>query len=201
MVNRKLEGHKKRIETRKAKGWWQSPDAKENMKIARLKWIKENPEKFEEQKRKVKDSIYCKFTGFRQFMKKIDKIKIPKINKCRCGNYFKYKDKRNVFCSKECRNKRKRHPYGHKMPNMVGPKNPAWNGGTAKLKYKRFTKDGKHYYVHIENCLKKHGLESLPAGYCVHHIDRDRFNNNPENLLLMKIEDHNKFHAKLMKKN
>lgn len=38
--------------------------------------------------------------------------------------------------------------------------------------------------------------QPVPKGYCIHHIDRDKFNNDPSNLLLMKHSDHCAFHMK-----
>lgn len=36
--------------------------------------------------------------------------------------------------------------------------------------------------------------ESVPTGYCIHHIDHNKLNDNLDNLMLMTIEDHSKHH-------
>lgn len=40
--------------------------------------------------------------------------------------------------------------------------------------------------------------EKIPAGYVVHHMDYNALNNSPNNLLVMKKEDHDALHAKDM---
>ncbi len=42
-------------------------------------------------------------------------------------------------------------------------------------------------------------LNGIPKGYVVHHKDFNGLNNNPENLQVMSVEDHNRLHGDLMK--
>lgn len=46
-----------------------------------------------------------------------------------------------------------------------------------------------HRYVYEKN----HG--DIPFGYEVHHVDHDRGNNEPENLVMLSSEDHRRIHA------
>jgi len=97
-----------------------------------------------------------------------------------------------TFCSKACRNKiyRNTGPRGPN-PNLAGPNNPAWIGGS-------YIEPGKGYrmvlrrdhprarvngYVleHILVAERKLGRALLP-GEEVHHINHNRADNRPENL-------------------
>lgn len=44
-------------------------------------------------------------------------------------------------------------------------------------------------------------LNSVPQGYCVHHIDHNKTNNNPENLMLISGSQHTKYHNKYKEPN
>lgn len=49
--------------------------------------------------------------------------------------------------------------------------------------------------LHQEVWKDAHGVESIPIGYHVHHLDEDTFNNDPANLELIRASDHLKEHA------
>jgi len=49
-----------------------------------------------------------------------------------------------------------------------------------------------HYHVYI--FLQFHNLKFLPSGYCIHHLDENKDNNDINNLILMKHANHTKFH-------
>lgn len=53
--------------------------------------------------------------------------------------------------------------------------------------------NGKARRLHIYVWEKHHG--KIPKGYCVHHIDHDKSNNDISNLTLMSIRDHQQMHA------
>lgn len=47
-------------------------------------------------------------------------------------------------------------------------------------------------------CLHN-GVEKVPKGFHVHHIDQNPLNNNIENLLLLSVKDHMRLHRRLEK--
>ena len=49
--------------------------------------------------------------------------------------------------------------------------------------------------LHQEVWKDAHGVNSIPLGYHVHHVDEDTFNNDPANLDLIRASDHLKEHA------
>ena len=49
------------------------------------------------------------------------------------------------------------------------------------------------FYHHVVMC-KALGLTEIPKGFCVHHIDGDRYNNDMSNLCMMTISAHSKLH-------
>ena len=57
-------------------------------------------------------------------------------------------------------------------------------------------KDGKKKMVHSRVAEKKYGYKKLPKGLVVHHIDGDKDNNRPNNLILMHRKDHYRIHIK-----
>ena len=63
--------------------------------------------------------------------------------------------------------------------------------------YKRSkdNKTGKEFLVH-QQVWKKNNLPIIPKGFCVHHIDGDKLNNNPRNLMLLDIGMHSSLHNK-----
>lgn len=58
-------------------------------------------------------------------------------------------------------------------PDQWGENNPNWNGGKADHTYRRIA-----FENHPNHCYHCKTIENLE----VHHIDRDRGNNTPENL-------------------
>lgn len=66
----------------------------------------------------------------------------------------------------------------------------------------KFTRDDKTgYYLNSTIRMRMHRYVwefyngEIPAGYCVHHIDHDKSNNEINNLSLMKIGDHTSMHG------
>lgn len=52
----------------------------------------------------------------------------------------------------------------------------------------------KHVFAHhISVCIGL-GITKIPAGWCVHHCDGDKYNNDFDNLVLLTIADHTKLH-------
>ena len=54
----------------------------------------------------------------------------------------------------------------------------------------RHAQSAGYVYEHIIVALKKYGLDEIPEGMCVHHIDLRKDNNSPDNLCLMSRKDH-----------
>jgi hypothetical protein len=87
-----------------------------------------------------------------------------------------------------------------------GEKNWYWKGG------KQIDEDGyiiitptkeqqdlygkNQMYEHILVYLEANNLDKLPKGYALHHIDKDKANNNLENLQLLTNSEHVKLHAR-----
>ena len=68
----------------------------------------------------------------------------------------------------------------------------------------KFTRDDDTgYYLNSTNRIRLHRYVwetekgEIPKGYEIHHIDHDKSNNNIENLMLIKVEDHKSYHAKM----
>jgi len=60
-------------------------------------------------------------------------------------------------------------------------------------------KDGSKIYQHILVYCEHNGLSLLPVGMVVHHLDENKQNNHPDNLILLSIQDHRRIHAWLNK--
>lgn len=60
-------------------------------------------------------------------------------------------------------------------------------------------RDGPNVYEHIIVYCEHNGVASLPTGMVVHHLDENKQNNHPDNLILVSIQDHRRIHAWLNK--
>lgn len=131
------------------------------------------------------------------------------------------KKSKEHYCSKKCFYESKKisfcgennHQYG-----LKGSKNSSWKSDRKVSQYGYIMvrcldhpfreKDGfvfEHRLVAEENLLTDEnsieidGKRYLKPDYCVHHKDFNRVNNSVENLVVMKKEEHQSFHAKLNK--
>lgn len=52
----------------------------------------------------------------------------------------------------------------------------------------------KHIFKHHEVMCKSLGITEIPKGWCVHHIDHDKTNNNLINLSLQTVPAHTRLH-------
>jgi hypothetical protein len=78
-----------------------------------------------------------------------------------------------------------------------GENNPKWRGGRTVTKdgYVRYTAgDFRNRYEHRVIMEFVIGCP-IPRGFEVHHIDRDRSHNCPENLMLLAAPIHEALHA------
>lgn len=118
---------------------------------------------------------------------------------------------RNEFTPEEIRD-RKSMVYA---ASKLGDKNPSFgkfgedslkyggepvadgNGYLMVLKPDWYTgrKGSRYIFQHTLVMCEAIGLTELPRGFVVHHIDRDRANNDPSNLALMTMAAHSKLHA------
>jgi hypothetical protein len=55
-------------------------------------------------------------------------------------------------------------------------------------------KGSKHVFQHHVVVCEKMGLTEIPKGWCVHHCDENKQNNRFDNLVLMTLTDHVRFH-------
>ena len=60
-------------------------------------------------------------------------------------------------------------------------------------------KDSSKVYEHILVYCEHNGLPKIPEGMVVHHLDENKQNNHPDNLILLSIPDHRRIHAWLNK--
>lgn len=129
------------------------------------------------------------------------------------------KIKTNSCCSKECYREWKRiqmsgeknHQFG-----LKGDKNPTWTSDRHLSRYGywqirsldhpfRDQQDfvlehrlvAEQYLLTDENSVEIDGKRYLSPDYVVHHIDFNRLNNDPSNLVVMTKGEHQSFHAKL----
>ena len=93
---------------------------------------------------------------------------------------------------------------------VSGENNPRWNGGTWRMTngYVMVLKPGHpragkrgYLYEHILVACEKYG-RLIELGEVVHHIDGDRSNNHPDNLIVFPNNgSHLKHHAEKRKKD
>lgn len=78
-----------------------------------------------------------------------------------------------------------------RVGKAVGIKNPQWKGGTKKaMHYYR-----RQAYEVVAICLG----QPLQQGYVIHHVDENKENNDPNNLMIFhSLSLHTKFHQKVL---
>lgn len=87
-----------------------------------------------------------------------------------------------------------------KLRDVVGPDHPLWRSGLTLgsggyLQFTASPANGAHAgkFLHQIVCEWKEGRK-LPDGYHVHHIDGDKLNNSPDNLVSMSAREHGQLH-------
>lgn len=55
-------------------------------------------------------------------------------------------------------------------------------------------KNSKYVYLHSVVMCESLGITEIPKGFCVHHIDGNKTNNDISNLCLLTVEAHSKLH-------
>lgn len=110
----------------------------------------------------------------------------------------------NKEFSVEYRKNRKRQSYRN---SKLGSKNPSYGlkremsisdgkGYILVLRPDWYTgrRGSKHIFKHHEVMCKSLGITEIPKGWCVHHIDHDKTNNNLINLSLQTVPAHTRLH-------
>jgi hypothetical protein len=60
-----------------------------------------------------------------------------------------------------------------------------WNKGLTWATARRYKKKGVHMYVHqFVWCSQPENLSYVPKGFNIHHLDRDKVNNEANNLVM-----------------
>lgn len=79
-----------------------------------------------------------------------------------------------------------------------GSKSPLWRGGLyiCKNGYRQYKEKGTRAYEHRMVAESKIGRK-LQKGEHVHHINGDKLDNRPENLMVLSASEHVKLHAKM----
>lgn len=112
------------------------------------------------------------------------------------------------YCSNACKckahyraNPSKFYNYVKKGRDFKGEKNSNWKGGrTVKKDYVYLRKDGKDVLEHRAVMESELGRK-LKSSEIVHHIDRNRFNNNSNNLHLFgSHREHKIYHHRVLGK-
>lgn len=94
------------------------------------------------------------------------------------------------------------------MYGKYGASNPHYKGVVSDckgyhmiLKPEWYTgrKGSKHIFLHHFVACVEMKLSRVPKGWCVHHCDLDKLNNEFSNLVLMTIGDHARFHQYINK--
>ena len=114
---------------------------------------------------------------------------------CDCGN--------TTFVSSN--NLRTGHIRGCGCGKKKGPENPMWNGGKTIRRGYVLMRRPDHPHANSRGYIAEHRLVKetelgryLSAEEVLHHLDGDKQNNSPENLILFPNQNaHRRYHAKL----
>lgn len=82
---------------------------------------------------------------------------------------------------------------------LRGDKAPNWRGGTSLMRngYIQIRLKGQRKYLHRLIVEEQLGRE-LKITEQVHHIDHDKLNNSPDNLIVLTPSQHAKYHSNVM---
>lgn len=136
---------------------------------------------------KVRSKHQKNFFCSRECYKKYSCIK-PKQCK-QCNKIFLPKDTRVQFCCKQC-------CFDFVRNTGIKKHNGFWYENGYKVLYNNGNSIKEHIYI-----MEQHIGRKLLPNEVVHHIDKDKTNNNISNLLLLTQSEHSKLHRELDKKS
>ena len=113
------------------------------------------------------------------------------------------------YRTKEQRDSRKKVNYAR---SKLGVLNPMWGkrfekhhlykgecsdgyGYTTVVTPEWYNKKSRRVFTHHVRYCEHHGLDRVPPGMVVHHIDHNRSNNDPSNLVMMTASEHTRLHC------
>lgn len=168
--------------------------------------------------------ICCSKKCMGNLMKKVSHDrKLPNVKCVICGKDFWRKPShlervKQSTCSKECKNslsKKRMSGMGNHQYGLKGKDNPTWKSDIRISEHGyRLIRDLNHpfrtlsdfvlehrliaekYLLNAENSVEVDGKTYLNPSLEVHHIDEDKLNNSPENLLVLTKSEHMKLHNK-----
>lgn len=117
-----------------------------------------------------------------------------------CNKYFRKHFSKEDY-KKRVKRMRSLHAYRHKDIELFN--HPNWKGGIrlGNDGYLEVVKpdwmSGKHRYTHYHRmiyCLWNNGMNSLSSDIDVHHVDHNKMNNEPSNLIALTKSEHSRLH-------
>ena len=148
----------------------------------------------------------CRLLGRRELGRRTHELVTCK----QCGKVFEsYKSQKRVVCGIKCSNKYVSSLLQVKAnqvsKDIVGENHPGWKGGLCRDKLDgnrtKIRINGKSYPLAHVNWMIANEIYMIPKECVIHHIDCDKSNDNPENLILLPRGDHIGLHNKLRSKN
>ena len=101
------------------------------------------------------------------------------------------------FCDKQIRTMKSRESKfcGHSCAMKFRFKHIHQNNPRMKEEYLVVTKKGKAKLLH--RMIYEKEIGQIPQGFVVHHVNGDKLDNRPENLVAMSNSEHSKHHHKI----
>jgi hypothetical protein len=84
--------------------------------------------------------------------------------------------------------------YGRTGYSKSGYKTYLFNPKSRRFRLKRYYKNGYQKIVHREVYKKNYG--DIPKNYEIHHINKNKYDNRPQNLVALSKREHRQLHKK-----